>query len=282
MGLVAIYRVLYGRDFIRESILSVLPHVDHVLVALAPRPWGTSTGVLYRGEWVPWPEKFDDTAERVEELRTRVPEAREKVVLVDDFWPSPTNQYGHLIHDIVAPRWGYPMDAVLVEPDWVFREDQAKLAFAEWCEVAATGATSAMTRQVEIWRLAPGAAWRISEREGRTTMTFLRIPGPEPVPESPMRHLEAIVHNLGFASSERTIYWKHLTALAFSQEIGDCVPWEGWYEERWRSWHPETNNKNLEPTATLENKISCATPYDVGELPELIRARCVSDCHLTA
>ena len=41
--------------------------------------------------------------------------------------------------------------------------------------------------------------------------------------------LPAVCHNLGFCYSDRTMRWKHLTAMAFAEEIGDWLGLERVY-----------------------------------------------------
>lgn len=76
--------------------------------------------------------------------------------------------------------------------------------------------------------------------------------------------------NFGYAFSPKTMYWKHMTALAFSQKIGDSVPNEDWYEEKWIKWDYERNNENLEVSKGYEHLIPLAEKYDTSQLPETI------------
>src|SRR6185369_15649786 len=141
---VAIYRILYGEDFVQESIRSVLPYVDRVVVAKAERPWGKSEGVLWDGEWVPWPTKFDNTREKIAELR----EPRVEVIV--DYWPEPANQHQHIVNHIVLPKY-LADEVVFIEPDHVFSEAEAQAAFGEWDETAFwQGVRQATTRMIEL------------------------------------------------------------------------------------------------------------------------------------
>jgi hypothetical protein len=78
---------------------------------------------------------------------------------------------------------------------------------------------------------------------------------------------------MGFSFSDKTMYWKHLTAIGFSAVIGDSPPNENWYEDKWLKWHPETNNVNLEISKGAEHNIPYAEPYSKSELPEIILTR---------
>ena len=264
---VAIYRVLYGEDFIQESIRSILPHVDQVVVAMARRPWGSSKGVTYEGAWVPWPDRFDETRDKLSAL------AEPRVEVIEDTWPMPANQHQHLVNDRVSPKYR-PEEVVLIEPDHVFHEDQAERAFSEWNVTSIWRTRQASTRMIELWR---SPAWRIAQRH-RPSVMFHRLFG------HPMRQtsgdggqagqstfwLKAEVHNLGFCFSEKVMRWKHLTALAFSDEIGDAPPDPAWLA-RWLAWKP--GDRDLEVSLGGQHTISEAVPYDLNALPARIRAR---------
>lgn len=260
MKTVAVYRVLYGEDFIQESILSILPYVDQVYVVKAEKPWGNTTGVVYKGSWVSWPVEFDKTREKVLELNSP------KVEIVDDYWPSPLNQLTHIVNDIVFKRC-QPNTVVFIEPDHVFSTEQAQKAFDAW---AAFLGTQASTRQVEHWK---HPLWRIPERPHRTSVVFHRLNG-LPMGSTGFNgasegiyRLPAYVNNLGFCISEKAMYWKHLTALAFSRIVGDSPPNETWYEDKWLNWDSVTNNKNLEISQGYEWTIPEAVPCPTSLIP---------------
>lgn len=238
--IVAIYRVLYGEDFIQESITSILPYVDKVFVIKAEKPWGNTKGVHYKGEWISWPEKFDNTRERVLALN------EPKVEIIDDYWPTPKGQHTHIVNDIILKRCS-PFSVVFIEPDHVFEPNEAKKAFAQW---AMCHESQASTRQIEYWRT---KEYMIPERRNRTSVVFHRILG-QPMDETEFNgtrghdipRLNCFVNNLGFCVSYKTMYWKHLTALAFSSVIGDSQPNPDWLENKWLTWDYDSNNDNLE------------------------------------
>lgn len=260
----AIYRVLYGEDWIQESILSILPHVDRVLVAMAPRPWGTSQGIEYKGEWIPWPAQFDDTRAKIAALDDQ------RIEAIEDFYPQPRGQWQHLVNNHALPRGA--TECLFIEPDCVFHESEIDAAMDAWHRSSAQLAT---VGQVELWRT---PEWVIPPR-ARSTVWFLRLTGPIGltggngwIEGMAYQWLPAAVHNLGFCMSERVMLWKHLTALAFSAEINDALPNPDWYERVWLNWKP--GDTNLEISIGEEHTIPYAVPYDVTRLPASIRARC--------
>jgi hypothetical protein len=257
---VAVYRVLYGEDFIQESIRSILPHVDRVFVVKAEKPWCNTDGVSYKGQWVSWPEKFDDTRNKVLALN------EPRVEIIDDYWPTPKGQLTHIVNDLILPRVK-PQNVVFIEPDHVFSEEQAREAFANW---ELYSGTQASTRQIEHWK---SPLWMVPERPNRTSVVFHRIFG-HPMGETGfngasegIHRLPAFVNNLGFCISDKAMYWKHLTALAFGKIIGDSPPNEAWYEEKWLSWNPDTNNRNLEISLGYEWAIPKAVPCPTHLIP---------------
>jgi hypothetical protein len=261
---IALYRILYGQDHVAESIESILPYVDRVVVALAPRPWGTSRGVEYQGKWIDWPTRFDNTRARIAEIDDS------KIEVIDDWYPRPRGQHQHLINDIILPRYG-ACEVVIMEPDCVFSEQQIGWALMDWEHC---GADLATVQQIELWRT---PLYRIPHRN-RDAVWFMRLNGPIGMTGGNgwiegmwYRGLGAAVHNLGFCNSPPVMLWKHLTALAFSAEIGDAIPNPDWYERVWLNWKP--GDRNLEISRGEEHTIPEAYPYPASELPESIRRR---------
>jgi hypothetical protein len=263
---VAVYRVLYGEDFIQESILSILPHVSKVFVVKAEKPWGNTLGVMYKNNWVTWPEKFDNTREKILALN------EPKVEVIDDYWPTPNQQLTHIVNDLILQRCR-PETVVFIEPDHIFSKKEAIKAFEEWKTYRGSQAS---TKQLEHWRT---PLFCVPERPNRTSVVFHRING-QPIGSTGFNgaldgigRLSARVNNLGFCISENVMYWKHLTALAFSKIVGDSPPNENWYEDKWLKWDYKLNNSDLEISLGYEWTIPRAIPCEVSALPELIIKR---------
>jgi hypothetical protein len=85
------------------------------------------------------------------------------------------------------------------------------------------------------------------------------------------------VHNFGFAASERTVFWKHITALSFSRDGRlDCPPREEWFEDVWRAWDWETNRReDLCPSIGHELAFPPAVEYPFEGLPAPMKRRIV-------
>jgi hypothetical protein len=262
----AIYRCLYGEDFIQESIYSISPYFDKIFVFWDDRPWGDVTGVNYKGEWIEFPKKFDNILDKIRKLNNP------KIELIHDHQFNNFNQFTHFVNDLILPNYQRPNTIMFIEVDHVFRKDQIEASINEFESGQNIYAT---TRHIELWRR---LNYQIPQR-GRLATVFWNMDLTDKVPET-MRHanikghrpiLNTFVHNLGFSVSEQTMYWKHLIALAMADKIQDGKPSENWYEEKWLKWDPTTNNKNLGMTIGLESKISHAFEYDPNLLPETLR-----------
>ena len=260
-----VYRALYGEDFVQYSIRSILPYVDKVFVFWDDTPWGDVQSCNYKGEQIVFPKKFDSTVELIGYMN------EPKITLLYDHRFNNVNQFTHLVNQRILPGYEKPDEILVIEVDQVFRKDEIEKAFTEFREC---NLLCAKTRQVEVWR---GFDYRVPEREYRTGAVLWNLRDLDKLPPTQrqaegegMQSLQAKVHNFGFAISPKVMYWKHLTALAFSQIIGDSQPNEAWLEDKWLSWHPETNNSNLEISKGFEHVIPKVIPYHVALLPEEI------------
>lgn len=269
---IAVYRCMYGEDFVQESIKSIIDHVDKVFVFWTNKPWGHINSCIYKGEEVIFPERFDNILDKIQELNDPRIELVEQTMGMNPR-SVPQNLYTTIINGFIIPNIGKPRLIIIPEVDHVFKSDQIDGAIKEFID---SGLTTAKTRQVELWR-SPG--YRIAERPGRIGVVFwnmtdidglFRTGGNGEIGSIPI--INKFVHNLGFAVSEKVMYWKHMTALGFSKIICDSIPAEDWLD-MWTNWDYETNNKDLEISKNYRSTISHAFPYDPAELPELIREK---------
>ena len=269
----AVYRCLYGEDYVKESIRSIADHVDRIFVYWTNKAWGHATQCTYKGNEVVFPARFDSVVAEIESLHDP------KITLIEQteaMNPSsvPWNLYTTIVNDHLIPQYGKPDILVIPEVDHVFRSDQAAVAFEEF---RASGHQVAKTRQVELWRT---PAYRIPERPQRIGVVFWNLKDIDKLPKTwgngDVRNktpaLTHFVHNFGFAVSEKVMYWKHMTALGFFREIRDSRPNEAWLD-MWLNWSYEGRNKDLEISLGHEHNIPYAVPYAPQELPEPIRER---------
>lgn len=260
MKVYAVYRCLYGEDFVQASIRSIDPVVDRIFVFWDDQPWGNTEHTVYKGKRVDFPkppETFDNVVQRVKDLNNP------KVVLQHDHRFGPLGQFTHFVNDLILPHYEMPDCFMFIEVDQVFRPDQ----LVRTMEYAGS-LQHCMTRQVEVWK---GLRHRVPERPGRNGVVFWKMVGLNELPVTGVQGdacpvvLDTYVHNFGFAVSERVMFWKHMTALAFSSKIQDSPPNEAWLEDKWLNWTPEMTD--LEISLGCERAIPRVIPYDPAELP---------------
>lgn len=267
---IAVYRCMYGEDFVQESIRSIIHNVDKVFIFWTNKPWGNATGCIYKGKEVIFPDKFDNILEKINKLNNPKIELVEQTKDMNER-SIPQNLYTTIINNFIIPKIGKPQLIIIPEVDHVFKYDQIDGAIKDFID---SGLTTAKTRQVELWRY---PNYRIAERPNRIGVVFwnmkhinglIRTGGNGEIESMPV--VNKFVHNLGFAVSEKVMYWKHMTALGFSKTIHDSIPSEDWFD-MWLNWDYITNNKDLEISKNYRHTISHAYPYNIDELPELIK-----------
>jgi len=263
----AVYSCLYGEDFIQESILSLIDHVDRVFVFLADKPWGGSSGCMYKGKYIEYPAKFDSIVEKIEELDDS------RITLINRYVDSSTNRFTRIINEFVLPDYDKPDMIICIDPDMVFHEHQIVSSIDTFLH---SGIDTAQTTEIELWRT---PEYRIPLRV-RCGAVFWNLSNLDCLPKTSSNGnlattpwmMNNYVHNFGFAMTEKNMLMKHLTTLSYAKLIAEeSLPHEDWYDNKWLSWDIESNNSNLEISIGYESDIPYALPYDVKELPSLIK-----------
>lgn len=292
----AVYRLLYGEDFIKESIESILDHVDKVFIFWSKYPFYKVRYVHYLGEDIRFPKKFDNSIEVIKSINS------DKIEIIEKHYKTNTNQFTKMYNDFIKDKYEKCDILMMIEVDHVFRKDQLELALDEFIEKDLESAT---TEQWEIWRgfkhyvpqwNDPKVEYDIpiklrdldcykycknqNPRKRMCTM-FVNMKHFNELPKTGMHcnlnhidyndtkyRLQARTHNFGFAKSEKTMFYAHLISLAVSSKIGDSVGNERWYEDVWLNWKPEM--KNLEGCAGYEWHIPYCVEYNAKELPKSI------------
>jgi Tfp pilus assembly protein PilF len=265
----AVYRCLYGEDFVQESIKSIAEHVDKIFVFWDDAPPGNVTGCTYKGKTVTFPKKFDAVVDSVRGLDNP------RIELIYDHQDTADNHLTRLVNNIILPDHEKPAIIISLEADHVFRDDQIRKAIDEFIEKDCVFATTSL---VEVWK---GFNHRLPDRPNKVGAIFCNMTKLNKMPAT-LKHggvlvmpkLSAFAHSFGFAVSEKLMYWKHLLSIAAAQKFGGAVPSEDWYEKKWLKWDFEANNENFEiPEQGSEEQTLSAIPYDFNELPELIKAK---------
>lgn len=272
MRIYAVYRCLYGEDFVKESINSIIDYVDKVFVFWTNKPWGDIDSCIYKGETIRFPKKFDSIIDRIKEIHNP------KITLIEqtrEMNPAsvPWNLYTRIINNYILQDYLRPSIIILPEVDHVFRKHDIEKSIEQFPQM---GIRVGKTRQVELWK---SYKYRIEERRHRIGVVFWNMKYVDKLPTtygngeiSYTPELSYYVHNFGFAVSEKVMYWKHLTSLGFSRKIHDSIPNEKWLD-KWLSWDINKNNSDLEISLGYEHTIPCAYEYDIDQLPEVIKKK---------
>ena len=268
MSVYAIYRCLYGSDFVQQSIESVLPYVDKAIVVWAGKPFADVTQWEHRGKIYRFPVRFDDLPERVWAMNDP------RVQFVEEYIPNPRNQWTEIVNDIVIPKYGKPDVAMFMHVPMVWDGKELAKALEEF---QTSHYQCANTWQIEIWR---GFDWRIPKRHragagfwnlrdvGRMPQTHLDC-NPVGVPLQSLPMLCGAVHNLRYTQNPNIMFWRHLVVQAYVAKLGDSVPDPTWFEEKWLHWMPET--RDLEQSLRWKHLIPQAEAYDPEGLPYPIK-----------
>jgi hypothetical protein len=280
---VAIYRLLYGSDFIGESLESVYPWCSKILCFVGHEMFGGLRAINYFGHDVYLPHDIDGVTEAIQRWK-RGNDPQDKVELIDNPYAALLKgQVSEMINNIVIPR--YECSHVLfVEADEVWRRD----AIARLFDVASsTDDDEYMAPACHLFWRSP--AYRSIRNNPAAVLRALkgrRSIGPTwhaltSASEKLRRREDPAVriHNFGYAASERTIFWKHMTALSFSRDRKlDSPPREEWFEEVWRAWSWSANRRtDLCPSIGFEDAFSPAEEYPFAELPEPMQRRVKTD-----
>lgn len=254
----AIYRIHYGTDFLKQSIHSIKWAVDKVFVFYSLKPWVVKDTVKYLEQEVSMPSNPDDVMQFMyDNFR-----ANQKIVYKQAEFSGPANQFRQL-YDLACQSEGHSCDQVLfMEPDMVFYKPIVDSLFSELeqrRDIPCLGTT-----QIELWK---NYEWRIPQRDriGPMVWDINRAPdftthfGPwHPQHQNTSRHIQN--YNFGFCLNAQTMLYKHLTAINFSAAIGDSIPSQEWYRDKWLNWTPETRDieiserwKHLIPQAIIYN-----------------------------
>jgi hypothetical protein len=265
----AIYRGLYGSDFVKQSIESVLPHVDKVIFVYCVKPWAGVTEGEYRGVKYKFPEHVDTLSETVKQMA----EDDFRIDYVEHYSPSARGQIAEIVNEIVIPKFGRPDVAFFMHPDHVWRDEALGEALEEFKRAPYQYMN---TYQVETWR---GLDTRIPERR-RAGVGFWKVPegglpetaldfNPKQVPLQYVMMLRPRVHNLRYSQNPNMMFWRHLIISAYVKVDGDSRPNPNHFEDKWLNWTPDT--RDLEMSLAHMATVPAALPYDVSELPETIQ-----------
>lgn len=275
---VAIYRLLYGSDFIGESLASIYDHTDRILCFVSREVFGGRRVVSYFGHDLYIPHDIDGLSDAIHDWKRANDPAGKVEVITNPYGALLKGQVSRMVNEMVLPRYDCT-HLLFVEADEVWHAD----ALARLLRLAATTDDDEYMAGCHLfWRSYKYASTRtnpycvLRALKGRTRIGTTGHALAE-VDTSLSRRAEPglFVHNFGYAASARTAFWKHITGLSFSRDARlDSVPREEWFEQVWRPWNWHTNRRtDLCPSVGHPTAFAPAAEYPFDELPEPMKQR---------
>ena len=251
--ILVVYRILYGTDFLERSMRSVYDGADKIFVGYSSEPWSRP---------VNFPNIRDIEQSPTDVIKKYFDLSEGKITLFRQQQTTPKGEFNYLYSWAVDLLKGKPDVVVFKEPDMVWGPGVFK-SFIE--EVQRRASEYLFAPQIELWKT---NEWRIRQRNRLGPAAYKKF-----VPElgfgqftQPPQYSiisKAGCYNFGFCLNEKTMLYKHEAALDFSTKIGDSVPSETWYKEKWLQWTPNTTD--LEPSVNHTHLIRQAISYDMPE-----------------
>ena len=266
---IAIYRIHYGLDFLDASIKSIREHVDRIYIFYSNRAWVNKPTVNYLGETMAMLEPPENVLAHLEKKY----KFDLKVKYANHECSTPKNQFANLYEEAVSLEGCNPASVLFIEPDMIFTGHHIKDLYKT---MRYANIDCLSSNQVEIWRLHENNIYRIPYRNrlGATLWNTRKNPdikthfGTYDLEKQNVLD-ECFNYNLAFCFNARTMLYKHLTAIQFSEEIGDSIPSQSWYRDKWLAWTPETTDleiaerwKHLIHEAVIDNSV----PYEIRNL----------------
>jgi hypothetical protein len=275
---VAIYRLLYGSDFIGESLASIYDSVDHILCFVTHEVFGGRKVVNYFGHDLYLPHDIDGLTDAIRRWKSRHDYANKVQIVSNRFGADLKGQVGKMVNTLVLPHFNCT-HLLFVEADEVWHAD----SLANLMSLAArTDADEVLTGCHLFWRSPRFVSTRtnpycvLRALKGKTSIGVTGHALAEVDPNlKRVSDPGVFVHNFGYAASARTVFWKHITGLSFSRDARlDSVPREDWFEKSWRAWNWAANRRTDHcPSAGYEGAFPAAVEYPFENLPAPIQRR---------
>jgi len=267
----AVYRVYYGEDYIVESINSVLPYVDKVIIMWKDKPWRGVTHIEHNGKKVPVKDPIDNVLYKIMQLKKN----SQKIEFVYDEGDGPERQFSTHGNKVIE-LYGKPDFLIQLQTDHVYRDGAIPVLLDE---LENSGHTLGIARQVYLWKN-PG--WRIPESYSRDLVGswFWHTAQLDSIPIIDVDNFGGAriacnavwlekepTFNTGYAIKNENMFWRFYTRLA----NGIDTPMKGWYEEVYSVWDADEHNVIGWGMAGYSYDYA-AIPMDV-ELPKSLEER---------
>lgn len=264
----AIWRVFYGEDTIYNSIMSLLPYVDKVIVYYYNKPWCGVDKVTYNGYECTIPSPID----RSLDICKSIP----NIEVIEDNFPHPSGQTAHLINKTLS-LFDRPNYIAFMNSDFVLFDGQQFVDRA--CQETAP-VTS--TRPIQTWKY-PNYVFPI--RQDRMSVLTYNLAheslkeieptmGEKPYFEGGRYLDDVFCFDLGFAISPTAMWYKYLLRLGVHKEITDDSPISGWYHNIWLPWHPTSLPAGSPQYGWCKGEPNLGDPYKIptNGLPIVLRS----------
>lgn len=278
----AVYRILYGEDFIVESLNSILNQVDKIFIFWTDKFFGDVSEVSHNGELIQFPHKIDNVIQTIEGLNNK------KIQLIYDHRPNNKNHFTERINKYILPHYPKPNYILFMEPDFIYDSYNLNNSLLEIERLINKNPTlfCFSTQQIEYWKSLKYKVIRLSEYSLDGSVNIQRLGAmwwslnnldaipptgfhANPLDYNSIYFLDSTIHNLGYCINDRTMYWKFLGSIAYSELIGDDAPNKKWYDNKWIGWDFIENNNDLEPSKGKENTIPFAINNPLEDLLDL-------------
>jgi len=263
MKIYAIYRMYYGEDFIEASIMSIYNHVDKIFVFISENAFGN----VHKG-------RVDDSLHVVMDIV----DPDNKIVAIPNVrnCESPINQFTNLYNTNIYMVWPKPDAIMCIEHDMVWHSDELE-AYLITLSTLDRGSYLEAS-QIEFWH---NIDWMLPWRYRKTIITH-KLAGGGRMPDTdhsgyPVGQRRGVVtsartiYNFGFCMSPENMKIKCKLGIKYSVFIKDSIPNPDWYHNKWLTWHPIHNNKNLEISKGYEHHIPRAIKAQLYPLPESLK-----------
>ena len=265
----AIYRLHYGVDFIKQSINSIKDDVDKIFIFYSLKPWVKKDQIKYQNKFIQFPENPENV-----ELFLKENFSTEKIFIKNYECKTPLNQFGKLFDLSCEIENKKPKYVLFMEPDMIFGKKQLnklklELKLKFWLNFL-------IARQIEIWKYEITSksknTFRIPLRKKRVGPALWKVNDKFKIEtqfgggsQKKKNNFSSFIKilNMGFSFNKNTMLYKHLTAMVFSEVIGDSVPDENWYEKKWLNW--KIDSKNLEISEGSQHLIKQAYTYTIPD-----------------
>jgi len=275
---IAIYRIHYGIEFLKQSIESIYDAVDKIFVIYSLYPWVYKETVNYCGSEIPMPALHENVDKFIYThfgSKSSNKWYDEKIITFRCEISTPLNQF-RLYYDMCMNKFinkfkssNYhdtsfdDISVPLIEPDMIFYKPDVKELFQQIDKETKVPCLSSL--QIELWkneswiipsrpRIGP-TIWK-PKRQINFTTNFGTYNERQKYISSNIKN-----YNFGFCFSNETMLYKHLTAINFSSIIGDSIPSHEWYKDKWLNWTPDTTD--LEISEKYKHLIHKAEPYSM-------------------